>query len=88
MEARKGTHTGQQGRNLEAGATAQSTGDCCLLGSYSWLPAFFFFLIFLLHIFLNYISNAIPKVPHTLPHNSSTHPFPLFGPGIPLYWGI
>jgi hypothetical protein len=22
--------------------------------------------IFLLHIFLNYISNAIPKVPHTL----------------------
>ena len=27
----------------------------------------FFFLIFLLGIFLIYISNAIPKVPHTLP---------------------
>jgi hypothetical protein len=28
---------------------------------------FFSFLIFLLGIFLIYISNAIPKVPHTLP---------------------
>jgi hypothetical protein len=27
----------------------------------------FFLKIFLLRIFLNYISNAIPKVPHTLP---------------------
>jgi hypothetical protein len=27
----------------------------------------FLFLIFLLGIFLIYISNAIPKVPHTLP---------------------
>jgi hypothetical protein len=44
---------------------------------------------FLLRIFLNYISNAIPKVPHTLtPTHSPTHPFPLFVPGIQLYWGI
>jgi hypothetical protein len=28
---------------------------------------FFFFKYFLLGIFLIYISNAIPKVPHTLP---------------------
>jgi hypothetical protein len=34
------------------------------------------FLIFLLHIFLNYISNAIPKASHTAP--SPTHPFPFF----------
>jgi hypothetical protein len=26
-----------------------------------------FFKVFLLRIFLNYISNAIPKVPHNLP---------------------
>ena len=45
----------------------------------------FFFLIFLLGIFLIYISNAIPKVPHTPPH-SPTHPLPLFGLGVPLYW--
>jgi hypothetical protein len=43
---------------------------------------------FLLRIFFNYISNAIPKVPHTLPLHSPTHPLPLFGPGVPLYWGI
>jgi hypothetical protein len=45
---------------------------------------------FLLGIFLIYISNAIPKVPHTPPThpNSPTHPLPLFGPGVPLYWGI
>jgi hypothetical protein len=33
--------------------------------------SFFFNFIFLLHIFLNYISNAIPKVPHTLPPPTS-----------------
>jgi hypothetical protein len=48
-----------------------------------FLPAAFFKKIFLLGIFLIYISNAMPKVPHTLPH-----PLPLFGPGVPLYWGI
>jgi hypothetical protein len=46
------------------------------------------FLYVLLGIFLIYISNAIPKAPHTLPPHSPTHPLPLFGPGIPLYWGI
>jgi hypothetical protein len=29
-----------------------------------------YYIFFLLHIFLNYISNAIPKVPHTLPPTS------------------
>jgi hypothetical protein len=48
---------------------------------------FFLELIFLLGIFLIYISNAIQKVPNTPPH-FLTHPLPLFGPGIPLYWGI
>jgi hypothetical protein len=35
-----------------------------------------------------YISNAIPKVPPTHPPHSPTHPLPLFGPGVPLYWDI
>jgi hypothetical protein len=49
----------------------------------------FFFLIILLDIFFIYISNAIPKVPYTLPPPCSpTHPLPLLGPGVPLYWGI
>jgi hypothetical protein len=38
--------------------------------------------------FLHYISNDISKVPHTLPPNSPTHPFPFFGPVVPLYRGI
>jgi hypothetical protein len=42
------------------------------------------FKYFLLGIFLIYISNAISKKsPIPFPH-----PLPLFGPGIPLYWGI
>jgi hypothetical protein len=47
-------------------------------------------LIFLLlGIFFIYISNAIPKVPYTLPPPCfPTHPLPLLGPGIPLYCGI
>jgi hypothetical protein len=45
--------------------------------------------LFLLDIFFIYISNAILKVPYTLPLPCSpTHPLPLLGPGIPLYWGI
>jgi hypothetical protein len=49
----------------------------------------FFFFNFLLDIFFIYISNAIPKVPYTLPQPCSpTHPLPLLGPGVPLYWGI
>jgi energy-coupling factor transporter transmembrane protein EcfT len=46
-------------------------------------------LLLLLYIFFIYISNAIPKVPYTLPPPCSpTHPLPLFGPGVPPYWGI
>jgi hypothetical protein len=42
-----------------------------------------------IYIFFIYISNAIPKVPHTLPPPCSpTHPLPLLSSGIPLYWGI
>jgi hypothetical protein len=40
-----------------------------------------FFLIFLLGIFLIYISNAIPKVPHTLP---SPTPLPTHSPFLAL----
>ena len=28
------------------------------------------------------------KFPIPSPPESPTHPFPLFGPGVPLYWGI
>jgi hypothetical protein len=45
-----------------------------------------FLFFFLLGIFFICISNATPKVPHTLPYpHSPTHPLPLLGPGIPLY---
>jgi hypothetical protein len=50
---------------------------------------FFFPLHFLLDIFLIYISNAIPKVPYILHWLCfPTHPLPLPGSGIPLYWSI
>jgi hypothetical protein len=38
---------------------------CCSLES-----IYFIYFFYLLHIFLNDISNAIPKVPHTLPPTS------------------
>jgi hypothetical protein len=52
---------------------------------FSFLYTFFYLFLkyFLLGIFLNYISNAIPKVPHTQPPYSPTHPFQLFGSGVP-----
>jgi hypothetical protein len=56
------------------------------------LPAKFMmslFLLLLLGIFFIYISDAIPKVPYTLPVLCSpNHPLLLPGSGIPLYWGI
>jgi hypothetical protein len=49
---------------------------------------YFLLKAFLLDIFFIYISNAIPKVPYTLPQSCSpTHPLPLPGPGIPMYCG-
>jgi hypothetical protein len=55
-----------------------------------WVWWFFFFCLFKkLDIIYIYISNAIPKVPYTLPPPCSlTHTLPLLGLGIPLYWGI
>jgi hypothetical protein len=45
--------------------------------------------LFILDTFFIYISNAILKVLYTLPPPCSpTHPHPLRGPGIPMYWGI
>jgi hypothetical protein len=41
--------------------------------------------MFLLGIFLIYISNAIPKVPHTPPLPT---PLPTHSHFLPLYWGI
>jgi hypothetical protein len=53
------------------------------------LTSFFFLFFLLLDIFFIYISNAILKVPYTLPLPCSpTHPLPLLGPGVPLHWGI
>jgi hypothetical protein len=47
------------------------------------------YVLFLLDIFFIYISNAIPKIPYTLPLPCSpTHPLPLLGSGITLYWSI
>jgi hypothetical protein len=56
------------------------------IGLLSWLGSLLFFL---LDIFFIYISNAIPKLPYTLPQPCSpTYPLLLLGPGVPLYWGI
>jgi hypothetical protein len=49
------------------------------------LHSFLFFIRYFLYIHLKcYI-----KVPYTLPTPCSpTHPLPLLGPDVPLYWGI
>jgi hypothetical protein len=51
--------------------------------SLGWIWTFFFYISFLLDIFFIYISNAILKVPYTLPYPppcSPTQPLPLPGP--------
>jgi hypothetical protein len=56
-----------------------------VLGCWTWL-------LFLNIIFVTYFPQlhfqCYPKSPPYPPPHSPTHPFPLFGPGVPLYWGI
>ena len=45
-------------------------------------------LFFLIRYFPRLHFQCYPKGPLYPPPQSPTHPFPLFGPGVPLYWGI
>jgi hypothetical protein len=49
---------------------------------------FFFFFFFLIRYFPHLYFQCYPKSPPYPPPHSPTHPLPLFGPGVPLYWGI
>ena len=55
-----------------------------------FIAAFFFpFLFFLIRYFPRLHFQCYPKGPPYPPHpQSPTHPLPLFGPGVSLYWGI
>jgi hypothetical protein len=48
--------------------------------------------ISIFYFFITYFSQlhfqCHPKSPPYPPSHSSTHPFPFFGPGVPLYWSI
>jgi hypothetical protein len=51
----------------------------------TWVtPTLFFFK---LGIYFICIFNAIPKYFLPSPTHSPTHPLPLLGPDVPLYWG-
>jgi hypothetical protein len=65
------------------------SGLFCSLSSPVWLcfPIILFFNIFYCVFSLITFPMLSQKSPITPPH-SPTHPFPLFGPGVPLYWGI
>ena len=43
---------------------------------------------FLIRYFPRLHFQCYPKGPPYPPTQSPTHPLPLFGPGVPLYWGI
>jgi hypothetical protein len=45
-------------------------------------------VFFLIRYFPRLHFQCYPKGPPYLPPQSPTHPLPLFGPGVPLYWGI
>jgi hypothetical protein len=48
----------------------------------------FFKIFFIITYFPQLHLECYPKSPPYPPPYSPTHPFPLFGPGIPLYWDI
>jgi hypothetical protein len=61
-----------------------------VLGQLSHLPSSD--TVFLKNIFIRYFPHlhfqCYPKSPPYPPPHSPTRPLPLFGPGVPLYWGI
>jgi hypothetical protein len=55
---------------------------------YLILYLFKFFSFFLITYFPQLHFQCYPKSPpHPPPPHAPTHPFPFFGPGVPLYWG-
>jgi hypothetical protein len=56
-------------------------------GGVLWKPSFFLLFFFFIRYFPHLHFQCYPKSQPYPPH-SPTHPFPLFGPGVPLYWGI
>jgi hypothetical protein len=56
-----------------------------LAPSFLFIFIFLFLLLLLLGIFLVYIFNAIPKVPHTHPPQPLPPPLPVFGPGVSIW---
>ena len=61
----------------------QRTQECTLHACSNHL--FFFLIFFLIRYFPCLHFQCYPKGPPYPPPQSSTHPLPLFGPGIPLY---
>jgi hypothetical protein len=64
-----------------------------LLGPAAYLGYIFylcrsFFKIFLIRYFPHLHFQCYPKSPPYPPRHSPTHPLPLFGPDVPLYWDI
>jgi hypothetical protein len=52
------------------------------------MPNLYNFVFFFITYFPQLHFQCYPKSPPYPPPHSPTHPFPLFGPGVPLYWGI
>jgi hypothetical protein len=50
--------------------------------------SYFFIIFFIIMYFPQLHLECYPKSPPYPPPHFPTHPFPFFGPGIPLYWGI
>jgi hypothetical protein len=69
--------------HMEAGTQSLQWGT--KLSALSCFPISFFFLI---RYFPRLHFHCYPKGPPYPPPQSPTHPLPLFGPGVPLYWGI
>jgi hypothetical protein len=81
--------------NTKHGASVASPCSLVLFCPLIWF--FFLFLFFfcccvLFTFFIRYLPHlhfqCYPKRPPYPPSHPPSHPLPLFGPGVPLYWGI
>jgi hypothetical protein len=81
--SQKGIMPGQQAPNTHLFLSLLFTGIPS-----RWQCVCLFFPIFIRY-FLHLHFKCFPEIPlYPLPPGSPTHPLPLLGPGVPLYWGI
>jgi hypothetical protein len=75
-------------RNMLEKTLAQTITILRIVFNFNFRFVFSFFMRYFLYLHFKCYPKSSLYPPTPLPTHSPTHPLPLLGPGVPLYWGI